>query len=338
MHMNSAPTDSSGAPGKWISKAILSAAFCVTFAFPASALAVITDNFSDLDDTANPAWVHLSGLIGSTGQTWDASTGEYRLRAPNNGIALDARGPFGYVGSYVPTSFTDVKVTADFTHQPTGGAYGILARTDGVDGINVLKGYGYAYEPFTGVAGEMTLFRINGADIRDIGSIPLALDFVNKSYTFSLEIIGTQLHGQVHEIGGGLVSERFATDATYASGYSGLFGYSVQAAGVETDLTIDNFRTAAPGPVFASDFDDDGVVDGDDLAIWKSAFTAGTVGGDANGDLVTDGNDFLIWQRENTAIGSPAAIAASAIPEPLAVQLVVPAVAFLLASMRRRPV
>ena len=65
-------------------------------AWPNTAVAAVFDNFSDLNDTVNPTWTHLDGLAASTGQTWDASTGQYRMTAQNNGFSN-----LGFVGSYV---------------------------------------------------------------------------------------------------------------------------------------------------------------------------------------------------------------------------------------------
>jgi CubicO group peptidase (beta-lactamase class C family) len=80
----------------------------------------------------------------------------------------------------------------------------------------------------------------------------------------------------------------------------------------------------------AADFDLDGTVDGDDLAIWQTAFGA-TRAGDANADGVTDGADFLIWQREySTAAGVPIGVS---IPEPAGLALASFAIALL---VRRR--
>ncbi len=72
-------------------------------------------------------------------------------------------------------------------------------------------------------------------------------------------------------------------------------------------------------PAFDADFDEDGDVDGADLADWKSGFatngTATHMQGDADGDQDADGHDFLTWQRR---LGSrPAATASvAAVPEP----------------------
>lgn len=208
--------------------------------------AAVTDDFSDLDDTANPAWTHLSGYVASSGQTWDASTGQYRMTALNNGAQA-----LGFVGSYVQPSFSDVNVSADivsFTGSPAGAVFGVAARLNGLNGVAQLTGYAYAYEPFAaGGTGEMVLYKINpGVDIDDLGSQQVTLD-ANKDYKFVLDIQGTQLHGQVFEIGGGLVAEKFGADAAYASGFSGLIAYS-QVPVPPVDVTWDNFSTKVPEP------------------------------------------------------------------------------------------
>jgi len=55
-------------------------------------------------------------------------------------------------------------------------------------------------------------------------------------------------------------------------------------------------RSGGTGSVTA-DFDNNGTVDGADLAKWKTDFNAGA-GSDADGDGDSDGHDFLSWQRE----------------------------------------
>src|SRR5688572_29076260 len=93
---------------------------------------VVTDDFSDMNDTANPAWTHLDALVMSTGQTWDASTGEYRMHAPSNGFEN-----YGSVGAYVGPSYTDVRVSMDLKEfyttfaPPNGPAFiNIMARSN----------------------------------------------------------------------------------------------------------------------------------------------------------------------------------------------------------------
>jgi DNA-binding beta-propeller fold protein YncE len=69
-----------------------------------------------------------------------------------------------------------------------------------------------------------------------------------------------------------------------------------------------------------ADFDTDGDVDGDDLALWETAYGLdGSADADFDGD--SDGNDFLLWQRQYTGDLSPLASPAAAVPEPAAVVL-----------------
>jgi hypothetical protein len=65
-----------------------------------------------------------------------------------------------------------------------------------------------------------------------------------------------------------------------------------------------------------ADFNNDGMVDGADLAQWEGDFGVDDES-DANNDGVTDGADFLAWQRE-FGTGVPATPASAAVPEPAA--------------------
>ena len=71
----------------------------------------------------------------------------------------------------------------------------------------------------------------------------------------------------------------------------------------------------------SGDFDDNGMVDGADLAQWEGDY--GVNGNsDANGDGDSDGFDFLIWQQNLTSAGGLAAPVAL-VPEPGSLALVV---------------
>jgi hypothetical protein len=90
---------------------------------------------------------------------------------------------------------------------------------------------------------------------------------------------------------------------------------------------------------FTADFDEDGDVDGDDLANWKAGFgasgSATHVQGDADADQDVDGSDFLTWQRQ---LGSVSAVATAAtVPEPGTFLLLIVALAgFRRTAGRRR--
>jgi len=108
-------------------------------------------------------------------------------------------------------------------------------------------------------------------------------------------------------------------------------------------LTDQSFLTneifSNPFVQLAGDFDDNGAVDGNDLAVWKTAFGT-TDAADADGDGDSDGEDYLAWQRnfgltwEDLAIQSTAATAA--VPEPSAALILALSAAGLLPVHRRR--
>lgn len=99
---------------------------------------------------------------------------------------------------------------------------------------------------------------------------------------------------------------------------------------------LNSLQLEATAPVLAADFNHNGVVDGNDLAIWKDEF--GDVGpsitADANGDGVVDGNDFLVWQRERT-VPAPVSPATAAVPEPAGLMLLLIGAAAAMGVRRR---
>ncbi len=78
------------------------------------------------------------------------------------------------------------------------------------------------------------------------------------------------------------------------------------------------------------DFDDDGDMDGDDLAVWSASF-GNDMGGDADADGNSDGGDFLSWQRHFTG---PRTTSLTTVAEPQCGWLIVAGSAFF-ASRRR---
>ncbi len=71
------------------------------------------------------------------------------------------------------------------------------------------------------------------------------------------------------------------------------------AADVLSQAVVSQDYTPAAVTVATADFDNDGYVDGDDLAQWEGNFGSG-VTADADGDGDSDGADFLAWQRQFT--------------------------------------
>jgi hypothetical protein len=89
---------------------------------------------------------------------------------------------------------------------------------------------------------------------------------------------------------------------------------------------------------YAADFNEDFVVNKDDLVNWRMGF--GTTGnashqnGDADGDHDVDGADFLTWQRQ-LSLGEAVELVTSAVPEPDASLLNILAALGAAASVRR---
>lgn len=211
-------------------------------------------SFSDtFDDATDDGWTHLSGYTASSGQTWTVGGGQYRLQAPLNGLQ-----GYGFVGSYAGPSLSDGRIEVDFVNFSGPGAnpvFGVAGRLNGLNGFGQLNGYGYAFEPFAaGLTGEMVLYKINNnVALDDLGSQQVSLDPA-KDYRFVLEFSGNTIHGQVFEIGGGMVAEAFATDTTapYASGYSGILGYGQNGVTPPVDFSLDNFSVVVPEPSLAA--------------------------------------------------------------------------------------
>lgn len=91
------------------------------------------------------------------------------------------------------------------------------------------------------------------------------------------------------------------------------------------------FRLANLSP---ADFDQNGVVDSDDLAKWSQAYSVND-DADADGDGDTDGRDFLIWQREFN--GGTQSLAALAVPEPTGIVSMMALAVFSLGTRSRVP-
>jgi len=109
----------------------------------------------------------------------------------------------------------------------------------------------------------------------------------------------------------------------YIAAHAGFYGF-------------DNVRLTAVAPAGDADFDGDNDVDGNDFLIWQRGLGTPSptqMQGNANSDTAVDGVDLEIWK---TQFGTATAVAAaSAIPEPASVMLLIFGSALALGTARR---
>ena len=156
--------------------------------------------------------------------------------------------------------------------------------------------------------------------------------------------LGGTLRVELADFGAGLFVPTLGDQFSFLTATAGImetfdaFEFPVLTPGLAWSLDVNAGNTmvlsVVAGGANSADFDGDGFVDGDDLAIWESGFgsTAQTTNatGDADGNGVVDGVDFLVWQRNATNF--PAASAS--VPEPAAAG--VGLIAFVVAGAFRR--
>ncbi|QEG33933.1 hypothetical protein [Bythopirellula goksoeyrii] len=96
-------------------------------------------------------------------------------------------------------------------------------------------------------------------------------------------------------------------------------GSNPGAADPRAIYLLDNVRLefeSAGGSFLAADFNESGMVDGEDLPFWQGAYGL-NADGDADDDNDSDGADFLVWQRQYGTF--PLAANSTAVPEPATV-------------------
>jgi hypothetical protein len=153
------------------------------------------------------------------------------------------------------------------------------------------------------------------------GATPTTFD-ANARNDLSLEILGADgsaILGLANSAAAGAVESIANVRLTPGAYVARILGADDTIQLYELSLTVDALE--------AGDFNANGVVDGDDLAIWRAHLGAAAASqdqGDATGDGAVDGADLLVWQTQAHAAGATFALATNliAVPEPAGVPLV----------------
>lgn len=112
-------------------------------------------------------------------------------------------------------------------------------------------------------------------------------------------------------------------------------GVTPESLGIVGAFASGNLSPNQRPSVDAGDFNEDGVVNSDDLLLWSDVVGSDVTEnlmhshGDANGDQVVDGIDFLIWQREFGKVSQ-----VTGVPEPAIAPLLIIAAVLNLVRIR----
>lgn len=342
---------------RWIRLAMLGA-FTWTVSSDGSARAATAyDHFNDYGETR-------FDLLGNAGSESDGWAGPWEnngapdyypgvqlnysalgyTNAPNQSDLNDGAAGISEGGGITASSVATRSFTAGLTGTVWVSALGTHTLSDQVPGEtgNVLfwfdKAGVAANNDFMAIRGEVAHLRFLGVN-QSTGSFPidethLLLAKIELDVSGANDAISFWVNPDLSGGEAGLPAPTLSASGADAYGaaldnigvsfvYNGSF---IDAIRVSNEA--DGFaKVVAPAatPPLAGDFDENGFVDGEDLADWKAGFGTLTdathMQGDADSDEDVDGADFLIWQRQ-VGLGVPLAeSAATATPEPASLAL-----------------
>jgi T5SS/PEP-CTERM-associated repeat protein/autotransporter-associated beta strand protein len=178
-----------------------------------------------------------------------------------------------------------------------------------VNGVTLAAGGSLAFAAGSTLAVEIDVDAMPDADLLDVngsinlGGATLDLTLLNTPWTFAspatFVIVQNEasdpIMGTFADITGLPANWSAAIDYAYAG--TDLLG----RVGTGNDLAV-TLNAPNPGVYLGADFNEDGFVDGNDLAAWQAEFgremDATHAHGDANEDGGVNGTDVLIWQQQ----------------------------------------
>lgn len=203
-----------------------------------------SDDFADGNGTGWTRYDPLGGL--GAPATYSFPSGGYRIQAavsPNPGVL----GP-GRAGSLrEDVTYTDFQISYDLIdwNNTLDQAFGVMARVNNAT-LGDTDGYAFTYS----TDGSINLSEIANESPSGLDSASITLNPAND-YRFWFTGVGGSLTGVVYDLADLTtpLATVTASDATYASGVSGLLVFDNSATGTgATDATFDNYVALVPEP------------------------------------------------------------------------------------------
>lgn len=229
---------------------------------PAAANTTVFDDFSDGNDTANPAWQHYDPIGGVTAPpaTFTFPDGHYRITAPAQQAPDCDAGP-ARAGSFISnTDYGDFYVSADLVDfdDTVRQAFGIAARIT-TPGLGTTGGYLFSWEPGSGELpgesnGDLDIsLLVDEVATSQIETEPSGLHLTKgRSYRFVFMGNANNFEARVYELPDIttplIILPGTDPDNTYPGGLVGLISASNGDCAAGADATWDNFLATTAEP------------------------------------------------------------------------------------------
>jgi hypothetical protein len=210
---------------------------------------LVTDDFNDGNDAG---WTHYDPLAAfqapDNKTVYEVVDGHYRIATPPSADPAQL-GPARAGSVRQDANLADFSVAVDLLDWDTGlnQAFGILARVS-TPGLGTTNGYALSIN----ATGALDISVVTGEAPDDIDpGVSAFLDPSSNDYRLVFEGRGPNLTGKLFNLTDLTtpIMTTHATDATYASGGSGVFVFdNTRTASGSADVTFDNFSATVPAP------------------------------------------------------------------------------------------